>query len=214
MPNSRQISGLILLFSTGGQRSRSVRFVLWEATVESDGCSSVVLWWHAYLPLGEEEILIFTLNAYLSHFLPPHVPLRHLNLSTNLMYFPIHTCLLLLHTPEGCLLLHPRSWNEGITMELVGCCSNWCSNSPWSKQFLILRKWLACIWRQGSNEAPWRLLLTSMAFDQSIVTVTSDLYQCTSWKMNILLKNTANLSRFLICLYFAVSLPSLLSMIE
>lgn len=40
-------------------------------------CSSLVLWWHVYLPLLKKEIFIFTLNAYLPHSLPTHVPPRH-----------------------------------------------------------------------------------------------------------------------------------------
>lgn len=97
MPNSRQIWGLILPFSTGGQRSRSVTLcvsrrvvsVLWKTTVKLDGCSSLVLWWHVYLPSSKNEVFIFTLSAYLSHSLPTHVPLRHLSLSTNLIYLLI-----------------------------------------------------------------------------------------------------------------------------
>lgn len=163
LPNSRQISGPFLLFSIGGQRNRSVMLftsrrvvlVLWKATAKSDGCSSLVFWWHVYPPSIKREICIFTLSAYLSHALPTHLPLRPPSLSTKLIYFLIlvFSCFTLLK--DAFSYIQEPGLKERTMRSLVGCYSH----SPQPKQFLTLRKstkWNS--WHTSGNRDRMRLL--------------------------------------------------------
>lgn len=139
---------LVLLFSTAGQGSRNIMFlmsrkvglVLWKATVKA--AAVPLCFGGTFTSLYLKRKYLFSLWMCICLILYP------------LMFSQGILGLLLLHTPERCLLLHPRAWAEGRMVGLVGCHS--CSAQ--SKQFLTLRK--STKWNRGhiSGNRDWMRL--------------------------------------------------------